>query len=199
MPCRRARTASPPTASGWASTTLTTYTLRPPLWTASTPRKPGRPFGSDALRTPIATGLGRVFSQIARFVRQVRVARAACSAWRPSPPPGTTPISAASTAAWSGAASRCNTDTHLALDSSIAAMRSLLDVNVLAKGAPLESVAALDDASRHLHEAIALRTFELRFHRDVEHFAAVESRHRGRPRTRVVLRPRHGAIVAGDG
>ena len=54
-----------------SSTTLTTRTpLRPslsPRWTVSTRGKPGRPFG--ALRTPIATGLGRVFSQVVRLVR----------------------------------------------------------------------------------------------------------------------------------
>ena len=64
-----------------SSTTLTTYTpLRPslsPMWTVSTRRKPGRPFGSGALRTAMATGLGRVFSQVVRLVRQSLEARIA--------------------------------------------------------------------------------------------------------------------------
>ena len=64
-----------PTCSYWvtSSTMLTTYTpLRPslsPRCTVSTRRKPGRPFGSGALRTATATGLGRVFSRVVRRVR----------------------------------------------------------------------------------------------------------------------------------
>ena len=64
-----------PTCSYWvtSSTALTTYTpLRPslsPRCTVSTRRKPGLPFGSGALRTATATGLGRVFSHVVRRVR----------------------------------------------------------------------------------------------------------------------------------